>query len=338
MLHAGVGASADAQWSILREKQEFGKLGAASTSKFLVLNVSKLVGILFPDAEKRDMLLYDYVAGMCLLGNDFVPHSLSVHLREHGHDRLEQALKELHTEGQTLLVKDAGKYTWNKQALEKILVGWAATESEDIVSSFKQKYKMRGPTPRNDNEWKLAPLNNMPIEWADEKRLWDTEELLGGWKEEYYIEGASLVSSADIDVRSAEYCKGLQWIIDYYTGQREPSQEWMYAWTYPPLWSDLLRFVSGVKALPSPPIQLGARLQPQEQLSLVLPLESWGLIREPALKSLPQKAPAFWPAMKGMQFMSLGKRWLWECPPRIPIMTVARLRSLELDVTAKYRI
>jgi 5'-3' exonuclease len=326
MLHAGVGPSAVAQWNILREKQEFGKLGAASTSKFLLLNVSKMVPVLFPDVTHRETYLYDYVAGMCLLGNDFVPHSLSVHLREHGHDRLEQALRDIHADGLTLLVKSGGKYSWNKVALERILTGWAKTESEDIVASFKQKYKMRGPTPRTDNEWKLAPLQNMPIEWADEKRSWDTETLLDGWKGQYYLEGTSLVSSTDIETRCKEYCTGLQWIIDYYTGQREPSQEWMYSWTYPPLWSDLLMYVSTRSALPVPPVQLGKPLQPQEQLSLVLPLESWGLIRNPALRALPQKVPAFWP--ETFQFMSLGKRWLWECPPRIPIMSMARLRSL----------
>jgi 5'-3' exonuclease len=326
MLHAGSGSGATAQWSILREKQEFGKLGAASASKFLLLNVTKMVEVLFPEVAQRPAYLYDYVGGMCLLGNDFVPHNLGVSLREHGHDRLEAALRDLHAEGLTLLIKDDGKYTWNKTALEKILAAWAATESEDHLAAFKQKYKMRGPTPRNDTEWKLAPLQNLPLDWADEKRLWDTENLLDGWKGQYYVEGSSLVSEGDIQVRCKDYCTGLQWIIDYYTGQREPSWEWMYSWTYPPLWSDLLNYSKAHAALPVPPVQLGKRLQPQEQLSLVLPLESWGLIRNAGLSRLPQKASAFWP--KKFQFMSLGKRWLWECPPRIPIMSVARLRSL----------
>jgi 5'-3' exonuclease len=326
MLHAGTGASATAQWSILREKQEFGKLGAASSSKFLVLNISKLVNIFFPDATQREFKLYDYVAGMCLLGNDFVPHSLSVHLRDNGHDRLEQVLKEIHMEGLTLLVKEDGKYRWNKKALEKILINWSKTESDDILTCFKQKYKMRSPAPRTDTEFKLAPLQNLPIEWEDENRLWDNKNLLDGWREAYYVEGASLVSSTDIKVRCAEYCKGLQWIIDYYTGQRTPSQEWMYPWTYPPLWSDILKYVQEQPVLPFPPVQMGERLQPQEQLSLVLPIESWGLIRNESLRSLPQKVPAFWP--EKFQFISLGKRWMWECPPRIPIMTIKRLRVL----------
>jgi 5'-3' exonuclease len=190
-------------------------------------------------------------------------------------------------------------------------------------------YKARGTTPRIDSDWKLLPLQNLPIDWADEKRLWDTEALLDGWKGQYYMESGVEISSADITVRCREYCIGLQWIIDYYTGQRSEkllSQEWMYAWTYPPLWSDLLDYIQRVETLPVPPVQLGKPLQPQEQLSLVLPLESWRLIRNPVLKSLPEKAPAFWPT--NFNFMSLGKRWMWECPPRIPVMSIARLRSL----------
>lgn len=327
MFHAGVGSSAQADWSILREKQEFGKLAStAGASEFLLLSISKLIPVLFPKIEEREADLYDYVAGMCLLGNDFVPHSLSIHLRERGHDRLEHALNEIHTERLNLLVKDNDIYIWNKPALEKILSGWTKTESEDIVHSFKQKYSARVPTPRNDNEWKLLPLQNLPIEWADEKRLWNKEQLIDGWKNEYYMENTSLVCTSDIMNRCKEYCQGLQWIVDYYTGQRKHSQEWMYAWNYPPLWSDLLNYLEGQITMPLPPIQLGAPLQPQEQLSLVLPLESWELIRNPTLKSLRFKAPAFWP--EKFQFISLGKRWLWECPPRIPIMTIGRMRSL----------
>jgi 5'-3' exonuclease len=338
MLHAGTGPSAAAEWSILREKQEFGKLAAAAgTAGFLLLNISKLVPVLFPNVAERESYLYDYVAGMCLLGNDFVPHSLSIHIREHGHDRLEKALYEIHTEGLRLLVKEDGIYVWNKLALERILLEWLKTESEDIITSFKQKYKMRGPTPRNDNEWKLLPLQNLPIDWADENRIWDKETLLEGWKAQYYLENGLTVCAADVAVRCREYCKGLQWIIDYYTGQRSAAQhscEWMYAWNYPPLWSDLYEYIRGQDTLPLPPIQLGSPLQPQEQLSLVLPLESWELIRNPNLRLLCSRAPAYWP--QKFKFVSLGKRWLWECPPLIPIMTIARLRSLTASTEVKY--
>jgi 5'-3' exonuclease len=163
------------------------------------------------------------------------------------------------------------------------------------------------------------------LTWADEKRLWDTRELSDGWSRQYYLEGTRNICLSDIQKRCEQYCVGLQWIIDYYTGQGA-GREWMYAWTYPPLWSDLVDYVKVSKALPSPPILPEIPLQPQEQLSLVLPLESWSLIRNPRLRGIPALAPAFWP--RKFEFMSLGKRMMWECPPRIPILTPARLRLL----------
>lgn len=325
MFHAGVGKGSGAQWSILREKQEFGKFASGTNDPFVLLNITKMVQILFPDSTTREAYLYDYVAGMCLLGNDFVPHSLGINIREGGHDRLQDALTTLHAEGGTLLKLVDGKHVWDKAGLLMIIGNWALTEPTDILSSFKQKYRMRGMTPRTDAEWKMLPVQNLPLTWADEKRLWNTRDLLDGWTHQYYMEGTRNICLSDIQKRCEQYCVGLQWIIDYYTGQGA-GREWMYAWTYPPLWSDLVDYVKVSKALPSPPILPEIPLQPQEQLSLVLPLESWSLIRNPRLRGIPALAPAFWP--RKFDFMSLGKRMMWECPPRIPILTPARLRLL----------
>lgn len=325
MLHAS-SIGSKSKWSILREKQEFGKVGAHHVETFLLLNVTDLVPVLFPSEQKRAEFLLDYIGGMCLLGNDFVPHSISVHLREGGHDRLEEVLRDLHTIGETLIHKRESGLVWNKKALQYILTKWASTEEEDITHTFKQKHKGRGPPPRTENERKLLPVTNLPLVWADENRLCDEQVLHEGWKDHYYMEDDSNLTRSDITERCVKYCEGLQWILDYYTGQSEVSREWMYPWTYPPLWSDLLQYVQGIHVLPVPPVQQERHLQPQEQLTLVLPLESFYLIRENRLKTIPSKLPHFWPSK--FDFHSLGKRQLWECPPRIPILTPARLFSL----------
>jgi hypothetical protein len=66
-------------------------------------------------------------------------------------------------------------------------------------------------------------------------------------------------------------------------------------------------------------------IQPQEQLAMVLPLESWNFIRDPALRSLPQKLPHYWPKSYG--FFSAGKTFMWECEPEIPILTISKIRA-----------
>lgn len=332
MMHSDAGTGAI--WSILREKQEFVKVPLAISSNrppCLVMSINGLKEVMFPDAATRNMYIRDYIAGMCLLGNDFIPHSMGIHIRDSGHDRLVAALNDLHAASMTLLVNDDGDglWKWNKEALLKVLGWWAATECEDIEHSFQKKYKMRPQPPRSHAEQCLLPLQNLPIELAEESRIWSrqTGKLSADWKTGYYMEKrARTLMPVEIEERCVEYLRGLQWNIDYYTGQRPVSGQWMYPWTYSVLWSDLYATLAGMD-LPQPPTveqEQEQPLQPQEQLALVLPLESWWLIRDPILKAVPNKIPHFWPDRFG--FSTLGKRWMWECPPEIPILIPNRLR------------
>ena len=326
MLHRGTVAPLST-WSILREKQEFIKK-PNSGETFLLLSVGGFEEVLFPDKERRIRDMYDYIAGMSLLGNDFIPHSLGVHLRDAGHDRLLSVLSALHSESIDLIVMDsAGVYRWNIAALRRIFQTWSEVQEEDLEHAFKRKYTMRTYPPRTEKERQMLPVENFPLEAAEEQTMWNrqTGKLENDWKERYYMEkGDRFLTSCEIQEHCSEYCRGLQWALDYYLGQREVSQEWVYPWTYPPMWSELLGFLGG--SLPEPPLSQGLVIQPQEQLSLVLPLESWSLIRNPVLKSVPNQAPQFWP--RTFTFSTLGKRWMWECPPRIPIMSIRRLLSL----------
>ena len=327
MMHA----STESTWSILREKQEFIKSPLAIASNrppCLLLSINGLTNIMFPDIASRSSYIRDYIAGMSLLGNDFIPHSLGIHIRDAGHDRLVEALDAVHSQSESLLLQDTdGFWKWNRKALLIILSQWAETEKEDIEHSFQKKYKMRPQPPKSHAEQCLLPLQNLPIELAEESRMWSrrTGELTAEWKTVYYREKRERdLTTTEIRERCMEYFRGLQWNIDYYTGQRVINHDWMYSWTYSPLWSDLYATLLSLDTMPHVSTTLDTPLQPQEQLSLVLPLESWWLIRDARLKAIPNKMPHFWPG--GFGFSTMGKRWLWECPPEIPILIPKRLR------------
>ncbi len=97
---------------------------------------------------------------------------------------------------------------------------------------------------------------------------------------------------------------------------------WVYPFWIPPLWSDLAKMNPIVKG------NLKAQMEPtpEEQLAMVLPLESWGLIRNANLRRLPSLAPQFWPV--GFSFFSFGRKWLWECEALLPPLTADRLREI----------
>jgi hypothetical protein len=67
-------------------------------------------------------------------------------------------------------------------------------------------------------------------------------------------------------------------------------------------------------------------VKPQEQLAMVLPLESYWLIRDKKLRELPKLAPQLWPS--SFQLFTAGHKQTWECEAQIPLFFPSRLRYL----------
>ncbi len=315
-----------ASWGLLRELAEFERDGRQGV--FGLLNVKELLGILVPQGQSAADYMLEYVCAMSFLGNDFLPHSLTVKMREDGHEKMRRTLHELHRDGQRLV--GPGGHV-QKRAAAAFVAAWAEAEEELLVEAVGHKYKARGPPPRTDAERAMQRTQNLPLEWREEAAICtgigaDKDSgvqlcLTADWRETYYrrwLRGADAAAAVRI------YEQGLQWILDYYTGC-PVSYSWYFPWNLPPLWGDLRRGLeSGAEVCEAPPVS--APVAPQEQLAMVLPMSSWGLVRRADLRALPGRAPAFWPDRFG--FFSTGKRWMWECEAEVPVISVERLRGL----------
>jgi hypothetical protein len=97
--------------------------------------------------------------------------------------------------------------------------------------------------------------------------------------------------------------------------------EWVYPEGYPPTWQDLVRFFELPK---TDDWLIRDPLKPKEQLALVLPMSSWGLLLNTEFRDLPLKIPQYWPEGFGLE--TFAKRFGWECEPMIPMLSPARLR------------
>lgn len=259
----------------------------------------------------------NYVGIMSFMGNDFLPHSLTHKLNDDGHECVMQVFRTLQSTNRWLIEND----TVQIPVLLEIFAKWS-TEEEDRMKHMieeKQKAASRGLGKG------MEVYEGLAFEWAVERELLEGRSLKPSWKEAYWSFVHPCVNLDDKLWYCEEYIRGFQWILDYYLGTKErPSMTWMYPSWLPPLWSDFLA-VSKTMSL-SIPISLDQPIQPQEQLAMVLPLESWGLVRNPALRSLPLLAPQLWPSH--FTFLSLGRRFFWECEARIPVLTAARIRNI----------
>jgi 5'-3' exonuclease len=299
---------------LLRETQEFGgKLvmdadGAQEYTFMSIEECKRRIGI----ADENQTI--NYVGLMSLMGNDFLPHSLTHKLNDDGYDCVLKEFRDMSRAG-SWLIKD-GRI--QLPVLRDICKRWSMEEADRMKHMIDKKKEQaaRGVGKGMDES------EGLPLQWAVEKEMMVGGALVPQWRSIYW---SWIHPYADRDSMCAAYVYGCQWIIDYYTGRPGVNRSWMFPSWVPPLWSDLAAWLETHQEIPVCEAE-DVKIQPEEQLAMVLPLESWGLVRDKNLRRLPVLAPQMWP-MK-FEFFSFGRKWLWECEARVPVLTAVRLREI----------
>jgi hypothetical protein len=255
----------------------------------------------------------NYLALMSLMGNDFLPHSLTHKLGDDGHDCVMDELREMRRGGRWLVVEDKIQY----DVLGTLCKRWSVDEDARMEKMIRGK---RQQAERGVGRG-MDASEALPLEWDVEKVLVGSGgKLHAGWRDIYW--SSWIHPMAQRDRICSEYFFGCQWIMDYYLG-KDVNMFWMFPAWIPPLWSDLAKARGGSAVMPSSTM---AAIRPEEQLAMVLPLESWDLVRDSSLRRLPALAPQMWP--KEFGFFSAGRKWLWECEARVPVLSAERLREI----------
>jgi len=302
---------------LLRESMAFGKLVRPSEKENVELGffkVGELRNSLQRGKEWSREQFYDYIFGMSFCGNDFLPTGLSLRMRDEGHPILLSCLETLWKDNKHLVVFENGIAKPQTEGLKAFAKYMAGQEERLVITTIRRKMSARLGESEEDNlplkEQAEAPL----VRIEGEKIM-----LRSDWP---IIYNKLALGDNDRLHRKkcvADYWQGWCWILKYYQGL-PVDLEWVYPAGYPPTWKDLLEYF----LLPSNEINIREPLKPQEQLAIVLPLSSWGLMLKSPYRSLPAKLPQFWPNKFHVE--TFGKRFGWECEPHIPMLTPSRLR------------
>ena len=190
------------------------------------------------------------------------------------------------------------------------------------LSKRYQHTRGSSPVEHAIDEW-----NKMPLRAADElalvvKYTKETCTLKDNWREVYWDRYMGCGTAGDRARACEEYLRGLDWIFKYYMGE-SVDKEWCFHWYTTPLWADLAAAAAG--QLPKASGASDWQLAPQQQLALVLPLDSFGLIRDAKLRRLPRLAPQLWPSQFAL--FTGGRGQTWECEAMLPLFPMSRLRS-----------
>jgi 5'-3' exonuclease len=303
----GVDTGADVR--LMREAQEF----ESGSGGWRSLGINALVSaIISPCSKDR---IRDFICAMSLLGNDFLPRSLTHTVRDDGIPTLIATLEKRVWSVGLRLVDAEGKVS--RAGLIALLEPWAESEERDLVVAGingRKAASRHSSTPQE--EW-----NNTPARWASVGRILDSRDatkLMKGWRGLYQGWKPG---------HPENYVRGIAWVWDYYSG-KPVDQGWMFDQHLPPLWSDVVTHLrqNYGPVVAAPPLIYKEPLPDWLHLLAVLPAASVNRLMPPPRQRLMARMPWYWP--DSWSVFDVGKTQMWECEPMIPMIPEYELRKL----------
>lgn len=310
---------------LLREEQEFEKRSGGGGWR--TVDIRDLMTHLFEGTSvvhiKRKT--HDFVAGMTLLGNDFLPKSLTHTVREDGIPGLIKTLEmRIWRHGKMLVVDGAIQ----RESLLAVLENFAAEEVPAMTAACVDAIKQRGrPTHADDPiERAVAEWSAQPARSATILALYDSGRrvLHPSWRTVY----ESWRGVGDPD--GSRYLAGVAWVFDYYSG-KPVDLSWEYEPHLPPRWSTaaLACKKSLHISVVAPPLTHTTYLPDWIHLLAVLPENSARKLLKKDQQGLITSHPQLWP--REFTLFDIGSSQLWQTEAVIPIIPEAMLRGLKID-------
>lgn len=280
----------------------------------------------------RHKLVIDYAFICFLLGNDFVPHIPSLSIRDGGLDCVIQAYKVVSwrlgtflvgADGMTVSQKFLSQLLKELSLIEDRLLLEAESHKSDRVERFHRKMFRLEPFDRE-----IEDMNYVENKYTDVVRS-GTD----GWRSRYYQHHFGITSrnhvefTAHVRPISVKFLEGMMWTLLYYQGKHN-NWSWWYCYEEAPTISDLRNALADID-LNRLSFASDGPVTPFVQLLAILPPESADLLPHEVGSIMTTRSSDFhymYPLR--IELSILGKRFLWECKPRLPEIDIDALKSV----------
>lgn len=283
-----------------------------------------------PSAERKMKIIRDYIFICFMLGNDFLPHFPALNIRTTGMELLLNAYNHvLGSKAKYLTTRQntgstaAVKVVWGN--LKKLVQYLAEHEHENIQHEYRLRRKRRnGKHAYRASQTAEDIVTSLPlVDYYSEEFINPFEF---GWQERYYSE----LFDFDIDDErkkaiSINYLAGLEWTLAYYTTGCK-NWRWTYKYHYPPLLSDLLRYVPFFDTEFVDTANKANPVKSEVQLAYVLPRHKLHLLPPKIYKALMQEIPECYQDNLPMKYAFC--RYLWEAHIDFPEIEMAQLERI----------
>lgn len=263
--------------------------------------------------------IYDYIFLCFFLGNDFMPHFPSCNIRTGGIYKLLSAYKS--TVGST-----------NENLTDGKIIYWKNVRKIVAFMAEKEEYNLKGEHIKRDRaEKRILPdetpedkLNAFILSPSYQR---DGEKYINpfrsGWENRYYEElfDSTTLCKKDLCIN---FMEGLEWTMKYYT-KGCADWRWTYKYHYPPLFSDLLKFMpvfqrEFIVSQPKNPVN------ELTQLSYVLPKNSLYLLSKNIHQKMAKERPEWHQDNCGFKWTYC--KYFWESHVLLPDIDINEIETL----------
>ena len=259
-----------------------------------------------------DDLIETYCTACSILGNDFIPHLLTIDLKTDGVDKLLLATKTS-IEENGLLVSN-GKI--NYECIKNIFKYLSKSEDNDIFKICEKYIKKRVPDSSK------IPSDFYAIKNKD-KLAYHIYNNPSKWHKEYYKElfdNNVTIDSTVVFNACNNYIIGIYWVYAYYKG-KDIDCEWYYPYNYPPTLKDISNHSIARKE--PEVIKNNNFIKSYIQLLIVLPKESINLLKYNNKKYMDDIYSGLYHMYpKKYKIQTFLKTHLWECTPILPLINL----------------
>jgi 5'-3' exonuclease len=273
--------------------------------------------------------IYDYIFLCFLLGNDFLPHFLSLNLRTNGiYILMDMYAKHIGPFPNRGFIDENLNIRW--RWLHLFISECAKHEHKWIMEEYKGREHLGKMTFSNKtSEDREILFENIPILMRGDELYICPEETY--WEERYYkIAFREERSPQFVSSLCNNYLEGLEWVFKYYT-KGCPHWRWKYNYHYPPLLSDLAKYIPlHDKEYIRSDIGINTPFPKHVQLAYVIPKVQHSLLPPKIVEKL-QKYNKLFPDLEDLEFKWMGCRYFWEAHAILPHIHIETLEIWEKE-------
>ena len=285
----------------------------------------------FTKPEDMQNVIRDYIFMSFMLGNDFIPSVEALKIRDGGIEQILRAYKIVIQKRRQYLLTNEFKI--NVEFFFELIQ--ILSESEQQLLKNQKKSRDRRIRSK-DPMYKPQNYADALDEYQCVEHLY-TDEInvfRDGWENRYYsyffhIKTAEVSQKkANIEQICEDYIQALQWITQYYFNDCA-DWHWYYQHEATPLLSDLATYLSVY------PDKVNAfnfikhePVEPYHQLLIILPPQSSHLLPKPfTFVMTADESPIIQYYPIDFSFEYYGKRYKWECHPKVPMINPTELNK-----------